>query len=134
MSAGRWWPSLPSCLLPSLPLTAPATNSVGDSGYRSPAPLPLVCWHLSCCAPTCCLPVPSPLPLPVPLPLVKPPSLVVPLLFGWLLHFPVHQPLPLIALSPGASAFAIHHALTFRCVPLIRLVFSLPGASPPLLL
>jgi len=135
MSAGRWWPSLPSCLLPSLPLTAPATHSVGASGYRSLAPLPLVCLHLFHCAATFCPPVPSPSPLPLLAspPLVTPLPLAVPLSFGWLLHFPVPQPLPHVALISGASASAIHHhhTSTFCRIPPFRLFFALPGASPP---
>lgn len=102
-----------SCLLPSLPLTA--------SGYRSPTPLPLVCWRLFHCAATCCLPVPSPPPLPASPPLVTPLPLVVPLSFGWLLRFPVPQPLLHVALPPGASsASAIHHhhTSTFCHTPL----------------
>ena len=40
---------------------------------------------------------PSPTPLPVPLSVVTLPPLVAPLSFCWLLHFPVPQPLPLVA-------------------------------------
>jgi hypothetical protein len=65
------------------------------------------------------------------LPIVTPPPLVAPLSFCWLLRFPAPQPFPLVAPRPGALASFIHYALTFRCTPLVRLVFALIGASPP---
>jgi hypothetical protein len=75
----------------------------------------------------------SPLPLVVPPPLVTPLPCFAPLLFGWLLHFPA-QSLPLIVPPPGALASAIHHASTFRCVPLVWLVVALHSVSTPILL
>ncbi len=47
-------------------------------------------------------------------------------------HFPVPQPLPLVAPPPRALASAIHYASTFRRAPLVRLVFALPSASTPI--
>ena len=69
----------------------------------------------------------------MPLPLVTTLPCLVPLLFGWLLHFPVPQPLPLVASPLGASASAIHYASTFPCAPLVWLVVALPSASTPIL-
>ena len=45
---------------------------------------------------------------------------------------PLNQPLPLVAPLPGASASAIHHAFTFCCTPLVRLVVALPSTSTPI--
>ncbi len=45
---------------------------------------------------------------------------------------PLNQPLPLFMAPPSALASAIHHALTFCCVPLIWLVVALPSASTPI--
>ena len=59
---------------------------------------------------------------------------VAPLSFSWLWHFPVPQPLSLIAPLPGASASAIHYASTYHCAPLVWLVVALPSASNPILL
>jgi hypothetical protein len=42
-----------------------------------------------------------------------------------------HLSLSLLSPRPGALASFIHYALTFRCTPLVRLVFALIGASPP---
>ena len=62
---------------------------------------------------------------------VTPPPLVASLSFSWVLRFPAHQPLPLVAPPPGTSASGIHHASTFCSTPLAWLVVALPGASPP---
>lgn len=63
---------------------------------------------------------------------VTPSTLAASISFGWLLHFLVPQPLPLIPPPPGALASAIHHFSTFRRAPrLVRLDVALPGASPP---
>ena len=79
----------------------------------------------------------------MPLPLVTTLPRVAPLLFGWLSHFPVPQPLPLVAPLPGASASAIHYTSTFHhsrscsvgCGVVQRLnphlVLTPPGARPP---
>ena len=74
---------------------------------------------------------PSPPPRPAPLPVITLLPLVPPLLFCWLLHFPVPQPLPLVAPLPGASASTIHRTSTFRRAPLVWFVVTLPGASTP---
>jgi len=56
---------------------------------------------------------------------------VTPLSFYWLSHFPAPQPLHLVAPPPSALTSFIHFALTFCRTLLVRLVFALPGASPP---
>ena len=128
-----------SLLLPSLPPTVLPTHSVGASGSRSAASLLFVYWRLlvvlvppRCAAASCCPRAHSPPPFAVPLPLVTPLPCVMPLLFGWLLHSPEPQPLPLVAPPPGALASAIHQASTFRRAPLVRLVVALPSASSPI--
>ena len=68
----------------------------------------------------------------MPPPLVTTLPCVVPLSFGWLSHFPVPQPLPLVAPPPGALASAIYYASTIRRAPLVWLVVALPSASIPI--
>ena len=87
-----------------------------------------------CAATSCCPPAYSPPPLAMPQPLVTTLPRVMPLSFGWLLHFPAPQPLPLVAPLPGPSASAIHYASTFHHAPLVQLVVALPSASTPILL
>ena len=58
---------------------------------------------------------------------------IVPLSFGWLLHYPAPQPLPFVVPPPSAS---VHHSspshLPIRRAPVVQLVVPPLAAPPPL--